>query len=293
MTQLTLTGGFANATLFEQAGVALPGDSATWDDWVDASAEVAEKLDLPAAFAIDRSGHRISGPNISYGANYVAQDGMPAPVDEGVRTFVDKLVGWTEEGKMLKEVWVSAAGSTYRAAADDFINAQIPFYYSGSWQVANLSTKIGDAFDWVATGSPCGTAACSGLQGGAALVAIKYTKNPEEVAKVMEYLASEPVVKEFTERTLFLPAHDGVIAKGGLKFVSDDPHVQPALEKFVASSQLVAPAAPLLPPWKWANAYYAALVTRTSQVMAGELSLDDAFARMDQDIADQVTQAGQ
>ena len=214
-------------------------------------------------------------------------------MDEGVRTFVGKLVGWTEEGKMLKEVWVSAAGSTYRAAAEDFINAQIPFYYSGSWQVANLSTKIGDAFDWVATGSPCGPAACSGLQGGAALVAIKYTKNPEEVAKVMEYLASEPVVKEFTERTLFLPAHAGVIAKGGLNFVSDDPNVQPALEKFVASSQLVAPAAQLLPPWKWANAYYAALVTRTSQVMAGELSLDDAFARMDQDIADQVTQAGQ
>ncbi|HET9067489.1 MAG TPA: ABC transporter substrate-binding protein, partial [Amaricoccus sp.] len=33
MTQLTLTGGFANATLFEQAGVALPGDDATWDEW--------------------------------------------------------------------------------------------------------------------------------------------------------------------------------------------------------------------------------------------------------------------
>lgn len=293
MTQLTLTGGFANATLFEQAGVALPGESATWDDWVDASAQVAEKLDLPAAFAIDRSGHRISGPNVSYGANYVAEDGNPAPVDEGVRTFVGKLVNWTEEGRMLKETWVSAAGSTYRAGADDFINARIPFYYSGSWQAANLSTKIGDAFDWVATGSPCGPAACSGLQGGAALVAIKYTKNPEDVAKVMEWLASEPVVKEFSERTLFLPAHEGVIAKGNMKFASDDKNVQPALEKFVESSQLVAPAAQLLPPWKWANAYYAALVTRTSQVMAGELALDDAFTRMDQDIADAVTQAGQ
>ena len=37
MTQLTLTGGFANKTLFEQAGVALPGDKATWDDWVNAA----------------------------------------------------------------------------------------------------------------------------------------------------------------------------------------------------------------------------------------------------------------
>ncbi len=293
MTQLTLTGGFANATLFEQAGVALPGDGATWDDWLDASSQVAEALDLPAAFAIDRSGHRISGPNVSYGADYIAADGMPAPVDDGVKAFVGKLVGWTEEGRMLKEVWVSAAGSTYRAAADDFINAQIPFYYSGSWQVANLSTKIGDAFDWVATGSPCGTAACSGLAGGAALVAIKYTQNPEEVAKVIAWLGSEPVVKEFSERTLFLPAHKGIIEAGDLAFQSDDPHVQPALVKFVAASQEVAPAAAALPPWKWANAYYAALVTRTSQVMAGELPLEDAFARMDQDIADQVAQAQQ
>ena len=131
------------------------------------------------------------------------------------------------------------------------------------------------------------------LLGGAALVAVKYTKNPEEVAKVIEYLGSAPVVKEFTERTLFLPAHKGIIEAGGLAFQSDDPHVQPALETFVAASQQVAPAAAKLPPWKWANAYYAALVTRTSQVMAGELPLEDAFARMDQDIADQVAAAQQ
>ncbi len=293
MTQLTLTGGFANKTLFDQAGVALPGEGATWDDWIAASKQVMESQGLPAAFAIDRSGHRISGPNASYGANYIAADGMPAPVDDGTMAFVSRLVDWTKEGLMLPEVWVSAAGTTYRAAADDFINAQIPFYYSGSWQVANLSTKIGDAFDWVATGSPCGTAGCSGLAGGAGLVAIKYTKHPEEVAMVMDYLASEPVLREFTERTLFLPAHNGVVAAGGLNFQSDDPNVPPALAKFVAASGETLPLADALPAWKWSNAYYGALVTRVSQVMAGEISLDEARTLMDQDIADQVAAAAQ
>ncbi|MGV0909108.1 ABC transporter substrate-binding protein [Martelella sp. FOR1707] len=290
MTQLTLTGGFANKTLFEQAGVDLPGDKATWDDWVNASAEVAKSQQTAAAFAIDRSGHRISGPNVSYGANYIGPDGMPAPVDEGTKTFGTKLVNWTNDGLMLKDTWVSAAGSTYRAAADDFINAQIPFYYSGSWQVANLSTKIGDAFDWVAIGSPCGTAGCSGLKGGAALVGIKYTKNPEDVAKVMEYLASPEIVKEFSERTLFLPAHKGVVAEGGLNWDTDDKNVGPALDAFVKSSAETLPAADALPAWKWASAYYGALVTRISQVMAGELTLDDAWTRIDQDIADKVQQ---
>ncbi|MER8771178.1 ABC transporter substrate-binding protein [Mesorhizobium sp. M0960] len=291
MTQLTLTGGFANKTLFEQAGVPLPGDKATWDDWINAAAEVAKSQQLPAAFAIDRSGHRISGPNVSFGANYIGPNGMPAKVDDGTKAFVGKLVDWTAKGLMLKDTWVSAAGSTYRAAADDFINAQIPFYYSGSWQVANLSTKIGDSFDWVATGSPCGTTGCSGVKGGAALVAIKYTKNPKDVAKVMDYLAREDVVEEFSERTLFLPAHKGVVDKGGLKWVSADANVGPALDKFVKAAGETLPAADALPPWKWANAYFAALVTRVSQVMAGELSLDDAWGRIDQDIADKVAEA--
>jgi alpha-1,4-digalacturonate transport system substrate-binding protein len=291
MTQLTLTGGFANKTLFEQAGVAIPDEKATWDDWVNAAAEVAKSQQLPAAFAVDRSGHRISGPNVSYGANYIGADGLPAPVDDGTKTFVTKLVNWTNDGLMLKDTWVSAAGTTYRSGVDDFINAQVPYLYSGSWQIANLSTKIGDAFDWVATGSPCGTAGCSGLKGGAALVAIKYTKNPEDVAKVMEYLASEDIVKEFSERTLFLPAHQGVVKKGGLKWDTTDKNVGPALDEFVKASSQTLPASDALPAWKWASAYYGALVTRVSQVMAGELTLDDAWAKIDQDIADKVQQA--
>ena len=293
LTQLTMVGGFANATLFEQAGVEMPGDGATWDDWVNASAEVMESQGTPAAFAIDRSGHRISGPNASYGANYIGEDGMPAPVDDGTMEFVTKLVDWTKAGLQLPEVWVSAAGTTYRSGADDFINAQIPFLYSGSWQVANLSTKIGDAFDWVAIGSPCGTAGCSGLAGGAALVAIKYTEHPEEVATLMSFLASEEIVKEFSERTLFLPAHAGLVEAGGLEFQSDDPNVPPALDRFVQASGETLPLADQLPAWKWANAYYGALVTRVSQAMADEITLEEARTLMDQDIADAVQNASQ
>ena len=293
LTQLTMVGGFANRTLFEQAGVEIPGDGATWDEWVEASDQVAQDQGLVAAFAIDRSGHRISGPNVSYGGTYIGEDGMPAEINDGTMEFVTKLVNWTKEGKQLPDVWVSAAGTTYRSGADDFINAQIPFLYSGSWQVPNLSTKIGDAFDWIAIGSPCGDEGCSGLAGGAALVGIKYTEHPEEVARVMDYLASEDVVREFSERTLFLPAHQGVVEEGGLDFQSDDPNVPPALERFVQASNETLPEADRLPAWKWANAYYGALVTRISQAMAGEITLEEAREMMNRDIADVVQNASQ
>jgi alpha-1,4-digalacturonate transport system substrate-binding protein len=291
MTQLTLTGGYANKTLFDQAGVALPGEGATWDDWVAAAKQVADSQQVPMAAAIDRSGHRITGPNISFGAAYIGADGMPAPVDDGIKAFVTKLVGWNADGTINKENWVSASGTTYRPAADDFINGQLVYYYSGNWQIPNFATKIGEGFDWVATGSPCGPAACSGMPGGAGLVAVKYTQNPEEVAKVMEYLARQDIVKEFSERTLFLPAHKGVIAEGNLNFQSDSQLVKDALNAFVAASATTSPTALKMPGWRWSDAYYGALVSRVSQVIAGELTLDEAWARIDQDVAEKVAEA--
>jgi len=292
MTQITLTGGFANKTLFEQAGVPLPGPKATWEEWAAASKKVADSQKI-FAMAIDRSGHRITAPLLSYGANYVGKDGKPAPLDKGAKDFLTKFVGWVGDGSFSKDVWVSAAGSTYRAAADDFINGQLAFYYSGSWQVANLATKIGNNFDWVATGSPCGPAACTGMPGGAALVAVKYTKNPKEVAAVMDWFAQEKIVKEFSERTLFLPGNKAVVDKGGLDFKTNNAQAKAALTKYVEATKSTSETALKLPGWRWSDTVYAALVTRVGQTLAGEMKIDDAFTRIDADIAQKVKDAGQ
>jgi len=290
MTQVTLTGGFANKTLFDQAAVPIPDAKASWDDWAAAAKKVADSQQVPYPLALDRSGHRLTGPAISHGANYIAADGKPAPLDQGSKDFITKFVGWNNDGISEKEVWVSAAGTTYRTAAEDFINGQVVYYYSGSWQIPNFATKIGDAFDWVATGSPCGSSACTGMPGGAGLVAVKYTKNPADVGKVMDFLASEPIAKEFAERTLFIPANKAVLAKE-LNFQTDNPQVKAALDVFVSSSPTTSPEALELPGWKWSDAYYSALVSRVSQAVAGELSLDDAFKRIDDDIAQKVKEA--
>ncbi|KQZ47766.1 ABC transporter substrate-binding protein [Rhizobium sp. Root149] len=291
MTQLTLTGGFANKTLFEQANVPLPGPKATWDEWAAAAKKVAQSQQIPYPMAMDRSGHRITGPAISNGANYIGKDGKPAPLDAGAKGFLGKFVDWSKDGTMSKDVWVSAAGQSYRAAADDFINGQVAFYYAGSWQVPNFAKKIGTNFDWVATGSPCGPAACTGLPGGAALVAVKYTKNAKEVAKVMDYLARKDIVKEFSERTLFLPAHKGVIAEG-VNFKTDSALVKEALNTFVNATKTTSDLANKMPGWRWSDTMYGAVVTRTAQAVAGEMSKEDAFTRIDSDVAEKVKASG-
>ena len=63
-TQMTVTAPIVNKTLFEQAGMPLPGPEATWDDWAAAVAEVAKATNTPFGMAWDRSGHRFAAPAV-------------------------------------------------------------------------------------------------------------------------------------------------------------------------------------------------------------------------------------
>ena len=71
---ITVTGGFVNKTLFEQAGIDLPADDATWAEWGEAAHAVAEATNTDFPFEMDRSGHRFAAMAISYGAELVDDD---------------------------------------------------------------------------------------------------------------------------------------------------------------------------------------------------------------------------
>ncbi|MGH6924142.1 MAG: ABC transporter substrate-binding protein [Propylenella sp.] len=290
MTQLTVTGPYINKTLFDQAGVEPLAEGATWDEWVEAAKKVAASQNIPIALGWDRSGHRLAGPAISMGAKYIGDDGNPAVVDDGFKAMTQRIADWHAEGTMPKEVWGGVAGRTYKALAEEFANANVVMYESGSWQIGQFSKTIGDAFDWWAIPNPCGPAACSGLPGGAAVVAIKYTQHPAEVSKLMEWLASEPVMKEFAERTLFIPGHKG-LASQGLSFQTDNESAKRALDVFVAQTAKFAPVATKMPAYKWSDAIYGATITRMGQVVAGEITLDDAWARIPEDIAQKMAES--
>ena len=180
MSQLTMTGPYVNKTLFDQAKVPMPGPKATWDEWVEAARKVSKATQTPAALAWDRSGHRFAGPAISYGAKIFDAKGELV-LDDGYKTAVTKFVGWHKDGAMLKEVWGGSGGSTYADSINEFKNGRVAMVLSGSWQINRLQKDIGNAFDWVAVPNPCGPAACTGIPGGAAWVALKTSKSPKEV----------------------------------------------------------------------------------------------------------------
>jgi len=284
MTQLTITGPYVNKTLFEQAGVELPAKGATWEDWVSASRTVAEKLNIPIPLAMDRSGHRMAGPAISQGAKYFDSSGNPSMIDEGFKKMAKMLYDWHQDGTMTKELWGSVSGSKYLGANEEFKNAEVVMYMSGSWQIAQFSNQIGDDFDWWAIDNPCGVAACTGMPGGAALVGIKDTKHPEAVATLMSYLSRENVMNIFYGKSLFIPAHAGLAAKG-VDFATDNPLAKHALSVFANHVADISPVAVQLQGYPNNRMMFNAAISRVNQAIAGEMTLDQAYERAADDVA--------
>lgn len=292
MTQLTVTGPFINRTLFEQAGVPVPSDTSdtvTWEEWAEATRQVAEATGTEFPMTMDRTGHRLAGPAISQGAKFFDANGYPVIDDEGFRKMAQLMIDWHADGTMPMDVWAGATG--YLPAADFFINGQVVLYMSGSWQIAQFGEKIGDAFDWEAVPNPCGPAACTGMPGGAALVGIKTTQYPEQVARVLDFLAQEENLAEFSAKTLFIPGHLGLSEKG-VAFATDLEQAKKTLDVFVAQVGKLDPVAYDMQAYTYNTIVLNAIRDRLTQVFVGELTLDEAIIRMQQEIDDGLAAAG-
>jgi len=289
MSQLTMTGPYVNKTLFEQAKVAIPGPKATWDEWVEAARKVSKATQTPAALAWDRSGHRFAGPAISYGAKIFDAKG-DLVLDDGYKAAVSKFVAWHKDGAMLKEVWGGSGGSTYADSIGEFKNGRVAMVLSGSWQINRLQKDIGNAFDWTAVPNPCGPAACTGIPGGAAWVALKTSKSPKEVGAFLEFMAQEANYSEFTSKTENIPAHSG-LAKKGVNYATATPAARAALGVFSSGVANLSPVAFQFQGYKFNRAIMLPTVARVTQAIVGEMSVDEAFTKIGADMTDAVKQA--
>ncbi|MBY4590270.1 MULTISPECIES: ABC transporter substrate-binding protein [Rhizobium] len=270
---------FVNKTLFEQAKEPLPKPTATLKDIVEASARVAKATGAQIPFTMDRSGHRFSGAAFSYGSNYV-KDGKFSFPDDAAKHYITDLYNWTKDGSFPKEMWGAAGGTQYKNMGDEFVNGNVVTYLAGNWMVNPFQKKIGDAFDWTAISAPCGDAGCYAMPGGTAIVGFKRTKYPQAVASFIEFLGSEKVQREIAENYVILTGAD--IKDPQYKL--DSKNAKDAMAVFLASRNSAPKAARDLERLKGSSAIYQLIVQRMSQLIVGELSLEDTFKAMSADV---------
>ncbi|NSZ18994.1 ABC transporter substrate-binding protein [Agrobacterium vitis] len=275
----TLNLPFINKTLFEQAQEPLPGPKATLKDIIEASARVAKKTGVQIPFTMDRSGHRFSGAAFSYGSSYV-KDGKFSFPDEAAKTYIADLYNWTKDGSFPKEMWGAAGGSQYKNMGDEFVNGNVVTYLAGNWMVNPFQKKIGDAFEWTAINAPCGTAGCYAMPGATGIVGFKRTKYPEAVAQFIEFLGSEKVQREIAENYVILTGAE--IDKPQYKLTDDNAKASMAV--FNDNEKNVPQEARIFEKKKGGSALYQQIVQRMSQLIVGELTLQQTYDALAADI---------
>ena len=157
--------------------------------------------------------------------------------------------------------------------------------------INGMANDVGDAFDWVVVPNPSGDGGSTGVAGGAAWVAFADTEHPEEVAQLMAFLMQAENYHTYVSKVLFLPAH-AEVAAAGVDFESDNASVLGALNTYTAEIPKLQDQALALNVHPYAFAYYRNSANRIAQYLTGELTLDDALSRLQQDIDDAIAEAG-
>ena len=127
------------------------------------------------------------------------------------------------------------------------------------------------------------------MPGGAAVVAFASTEHPEEVARLVTYLTSEEVQREYAERTLFIP---GDLRLSDLAYQTESEAALASLNVFVAEVPKFAADAYALNFHPQNTVIFNAIRDRLTQFMTGELTLDEAIERIQTEADDAIAAAG-
>lgn len=270
---LDMVAPFVNTSLFEGAGVALPDDGASWDDWLAALDQVVAATDASFVLSVDNKDHRLVGPAMSLGAQYIDEDGkLTLPDADGLREFLQILNELMEAGVTPADTLLGTGKSQ-----EYFVRGETVMYICGSWKVEEVAAQVGDTFDWAIVPNPSGPGGGTGVALATWLVADIVTDHPQAVAKVFDYLLEADVGAEFSARTLTVPPREDLVA-GGIDYQTENETVAAALNAFAREAPRLQTQAIALDLHPLAPVYYEASNTYLRQYFAGELTLEGALA---------------
>lgn len=268
-SDLTLNGPFVNVDLFEEAGVELP-ETWTWDEMIAAATEVKEATGIPFAFAMDKSGHRLSTILSQYGTFMLDDDGNAldqATAVEALQPLVDMMA----DDIMPADFWLGS-GSRYEGANEIFLAGETPIYLSGNWQVGQFVQDAG--FNWSVAPNPCATE-CGGFPGGKFMAAFQQSSNPALAAEFIRFMNSAESQEHFVTVSGQLPTRTDLSEEG---VTYPDPAAQEAMDVFLAdlvitpSEGFAANGNPAFSPSA------TALVDELAAVVGGQKDLETAMA---------------
>ena len=208
---LTVNGPFVNVDMFKKAGVAVP-TSWNWAELVAAGKKVQKATGSEYAFAIDKSGHRVSTIMSHFGAYMVDKNQknvLPTSkfrAEKAVKIITDLY----KQDLAPRDLWIGT-GTKYSSPTAIFLAQQTPIFFSGNWQVASLARDA--KFDFAAVPNPKELNG-GGWPGGKFLTAFSASKTPDLAAYFVHYLADTAQMEAMDKSAFWLPTRADLVAKG-------------------------------------------------------------------------------
>jgi len=208
---LTVNGPFINVDMFKKAGVAVP-TSWNWAQLIAAGKAVQKATGSEYAFAIDKSGHRVSTAMSHFGAFMVDKNQrnvLPTSkfrAEKAVKLITDLY----KADQAPRDLWIGT-GTKYSSPTAIFLAQQTPIFFSGNWQVAALAKDA--KFDFAAVPNPKELNG-GGWPGGKFLTAFNASKNPDLAAYFLYFLADAAQMEQMDKNAFWLPTRADLVAKG-------------------------------------------------------------------------------
>ncbi len=208
---LTVNGPFINVDMFKKAGVAVP-TSWNWAQLVEAGKKVQKATGSEYAFAIDKSGHRVSTAMSHFGAYMVDKNQRnvlsraPFRAEKAIKTITDLY----KADLAPRDLWIGT-GTRYSSPTAIFLAQQTPIFFSGNWQVASLARDA--KFEFAAVPNPKELNG-GGWPGGKFLTAFNASKNPDLAAFFVRYLADTAQMEQMCKNAFWLPTRADLVSQG-------------------------------------------------------------------------------
>ena len=208
---LTVNGPFINVDLFKKAGVAVP-TSWNWTELIAAGKKVQKATGSEYAFAIDKTGHRVSTVMSHFGAYMVDKNQknvLPTSkfrAEKAIKLITDLY----KQDLAPRDQWIGT-GTKYSSPLNVFLAEQTPIFFSGNWQVASLNRDA--KFDFAAVPNPKELNG-GGWPGGKFLTAFNASKTPDLAAYFVHYMADTAQMEAMDKSAFWLPTRVDLVAKG-------------------------------------------------------------------------------
>ncbi len=271
-SDLTLNGPFVNVDMFKKAGVELPNpeDPWTWEEMIAAATKVQQATGSQYAFAMDKSGHRLSTVLNQYGTTLVADGKAVLDADKATKALTP-LVEMMGDNRMPRDFWLGS-GSRYTGANEIFLAQDAPVYLSGNWQVGQFAANA--KFEWAAAPNPCAEN-CGGFPGGKYMAALAEGKNPALAAEFIRFMNTAENQKTFIVAGGFLPTRKD-LAEEGVAYPARQPDMDVFL-KDLSRTPEVGYSANADPAFAGSGTE---LVNAVSEVVAGKTDLPSALKKV-------------